>query len=72
MELNDLDKYSINATSGSTIHSAEDDAQDGIPIPERPLNEFLIQILMIQSSDSPPMKVETIYKNNKMRTIRRF
>lgn len=70
LNMNVNDNLSDHATSGSTIHSAEENVDDGIPISEKPLNDFNIQFVFIKSN-STPMTVETVFKNKQRRTIRR-
>lgn len=65
------DNSSDHATSGSTIHSAEENVDDGILISERPLDDFNIQFVFMKSNNLSPMTVDTVSKNKQRRTIRR-
>lgn len=60
-----------NVTDGSTIHSADENFDDGIPISERPINEFNIQIILQIRDRAPAMVLETIFKNKMRKTISR-
>lgn len=55
----------------STIHSCEENLQDGIPISERPLNEFNLQLILQESTENPTTAVEIIFKNRQRRTIQK-
>ena len=54
-----------------TVHSAQENLNDGIPISEKPLNEFNLQVILEMNDKGSPMTVETIFKNRQRRTIRR-
>lgn len=70
IDVNANDTFSVHGTSGSTVHSALEDLNDGIPIAERPLNEFSLQTILEKSDKGSPMTLETIFKNKQRRTIR--
>lgn len=54
----------------STIHSADENLDDGIPISEKPLNEFNLQIILQINHTGSPATVENIFKNRQRRIIR--
>lgn len=53
----------------STIHSCEENLDDGISISEKPLNEFNIQLVLDKSAGKPMMRVENVFRNKQRRTI---
>lgn len=70
INLNEVDNHSIQGTSGTTIHSATEDLNDGIPISERPLNEFNLQLILENSDRQPSNLLSIIFRNKQRRTIR--
>lgn len=56
--------------NNSTIHSATEDMNDGIPISERPINEFNLQIVFEKTHRKPPTSLEVIFRNKHRRTFR--
>lgn len=71
VNINTLDNISNHGTAGTTVHSANENFDDGIPISERPLNDFNIQIILQKSNIGSPMTLEIIFRNKQRRTIRR-
>lgn len=61
---------SINGSSIHSIHSADENMDDGIPISERPLNEFSLQLILEESNQKPQFQLMTLFKNKQRRTIR--
>lgn len=55
----------------STIHSADENLNDGIPISERPLNEFNLQVIFERDRTGSPMTIENIFRNRQRRILRR-
>lgn len=68
---NSVDNISNHGTQGTTIHSSDENVDDGIPISERPINEFNIQIIFQTQIGGSPITLETIFKNKIRKTIRR-
>lgn len=62
VDLNNHEITPIANTSSSTIHSAEENQEDGIPISEKPLNEFSIQIIFEVHPESK-VTIEVPFKN---------
>lgn len=58
------------STSLQTIHSADENLDDGIHISERPLNEFNLQLVLEKSSQKPEVTLEMLFKNRQRRTVR--
>lgn len=71
IDVNLNDTASIQGTSGSTIHSAEENLNDGIHISEKPLNEFNLQLVFEKSSNTPEMLVIMPFKNKQRRIFRK-
>jgi hypothetical protein len=63
--INEMDTSSC----GATIHSAQEDLGDGIPISERPLNEFNLQIILKLSQEKPKSTLKILFKNKQRRII---
>lgn len=70
-DVNTNEIASNQGTKGTTVHSANENLDDGIYISEKPLNEFNLQIILEQSSTGSPMTLETVFKNKQRRIIRR-
>lgn len=56
----DVNTNETSPDQGSTIHSADENLDDGIPISERPLNEFNLQVILEKTESGSPMTLETI------------
>lgn len=69
MNINAFETISNQATSGSTVHSALENFDDGIPISEKPINNFNLQALFRKGNFNPRMKVEVIFKNKHRKTF---
>lgn len=67
--INTFDTVSIQGTSGSTIHSAWENNDDGIPISEKPINDFNLQALFKKGNSNSHMKLEAIFKNKHRKTF---
>lgn len=71
LDSSNIAEVNMNASSQlSTIHSCDENLNDGIPISEKPLNEFNLQLLLEKSDNGPNITVETIFKNKQRRTIK--
>lgn len=70
-EVNLNDTISEHGTSVNTIHSADENMNDGISISEKPLNEFNLQIILEKTSDIDSMLVEAPFVHKKRRIIKR-
>lgn len=70
LEINLNDEASNQGTSGSTIHSADENLDDGIETSEKPLNDFNLQTILLKSSESPEVSLEIPFRNKQRRTIR--
>lgn len=69
--INPTDNCTNHGTAGTTIHSSDENTDDGIPISERPINEFNLQVILQVRDGGSPMTLETVFKNKMRRTIRR-
>lgn len=63
---------SNKGTQGTTVHSADENLDDGIFISEKALNEFNMQFIFEKSDIGSPMTLETVFKNKQRRIIRRL
>jgi len=66
-----INNYNPEPDVVSTIHSAEENLDDGIYISEKPLNEFNLQIILSKTNEQPPFSLELCFRNKYRRTIRR-
>lgn len=68
--VNDTPGTSAQSTMGSTVHSAEENLNTGIPISERPLNEFSLQLVLEKTNNRPQTILEMPFRNKQRRIIR--
>lgn len=60
---------SLEDTRESTIHSAEENLDTGIPISEQPLKEFSLQLILETSNRRPQTTLKMPSRNKQRRTI---
>lgn len=56
----------------STIHSGDENLNDGIAISEKPLNEFNLQLILEKSKNTPESTVHNIFRNKQRRIIKKI
>lgn len=61
---------SLQGTRGTTVHSAEENLDTGIPISEQPLNEFSLQLVLETSNRRSQTTLKMPFRNKQRRTIR--
>lgn len=71
VDINTNDIVSNHGTSGTTVHSAEENLDDGIHISEKPLNDFSLQIILEKSNQNPSVSVKTPFRNKQRRIIKK-
>lgn len=55
----------------STVHSGDENLDDGIAISEKPLNEFNLQIILEKSKNNPESIVHNIFRSKHRRIIKK-
>lgn len=60
-----------NDEDGDTVHSAQENLNDGIPISQKPINDFSIRIILETNDKECPMTVGNVFKNKQRGIIRR-
>lgn len=70
LNTNEISSQIVEPSSSSTIHSGNENVNDGIPISERPLNEFSIQLILEKTDKRPPISLQVPFKNKQRKIIR--